>query len=225
MLPTRFRAAPRIGAVAPSPGFNADSSSKSSRGRGYLIALGVASIVLLGLLLFSLGTFNPPAATSSVTTTTTTSYSVAASSVLASAAAQAPAGYKQGSSRQLNPSESGLVSGGYATFSTQGGSLANMTILVFDAPQSAQTYIDSVISNAKGLSGYTDISSALESYQHYGLCYGFGETDPDGNGAVATGVCTKGNVYIQVHLVSPSSLSSAEADMSNLVGAAYQGTG
>ena len=41
--------------------------------------------------------------------------------------------------------------------------------------------------------------------------------------AVATGVCTKGNVYIQVHVVSPSSLTSAKADLSSLVGAAYQG--
>jgi hypothetical protein len=102
------------------------------------------------------------------------------------------------------------------------GSSANMTILVFDTPKSAQTYISSVVSNAKGLSGYSDVSSSLADYQHYGLCYGFGETDPDGNGAVATGACTKGNVYIQVHVASPSSLSSAEGDMSSLVGAAYQ---
>ncbi len=123
----------------------------------------------------------------------------------------------------MNPVEPGLVSGGYSTFSSAGGSLANMTILVFDAPQSAQTYIESVIANAKGLLGYTDVTAALANYRHYGLCYGFGETDPDGNGAVATGVCTKGNVYIQVHLASPSSLSSAKGDMSSLVGAAYQG--
>jgi hypothetical protein len=100
-----------------------------------------------------------------------------------------------------------------------------MTILVFDGPLSAQTYIDSVITNSKGLSGYTDISAALSSYRQYGVCYGFGQADPDGNGAVATGVCTKGNIYIQVHNVSPSSLSSAEGDMSDLVGAAYQGAG
>jgi len=185
----------------------------------------VASAILLMSLLLSLGTFNPPAATSSVTEVAATSYSVAASSVLDSAAAQAPAGYVQASSRQLNPTEAGLVSGGYATYSTQAGSLANMTVLVFDAPQSARTYTDSVIANAKGLPGYADVSSSLASYQHYGVCYGFAQTDPDGNGAVATGVCAKGNVYIQVHLVSPSSLSSAVGDMSGLVGAAYRGTG
>jgi hypothetical protein len=203
----------------------ADTGGKSPTGRGYAIAFGVASIIVLVLLVFSLSAFNAPAATSSATTTTATSYAVTAPSVIASAAAHAPDGYQQGSSRQLNPNESGLLSGGYATFSTQGGSIANVTILVFDSPPSAQTYIESVITNSKGLSGYTDLTPALSSFQHYGVCYGFGEADPDGNGAVATGVCTKGNVYIQVHDASPSSLSSAEGGMSDLVGVAYQGIG
>ncbi len=200
-------------------------NNRPSRVRGYLVALGVASIVILSLLLYSLGTFNAPAQTGSITTTTSTSYSVTAPSVIASAAAHAPDGYVQGSSRQLSPNESGLESAGYGTFSTQGGSVANMTILVFDGPQSAQRYVDSVIANSKSLLGYTDLTQALASYPHYGVCYAFGQTDPEGNGAVATGVCTKGNVYIQVHVVSPSSLPSVEGDMSHLVGAAYQGTG
>ncbi len=166
----------------------------------------------------------PPAPpTPGVASTTSTSFAVDASAVVASAASHAPAGYTEGSSRQLNPNEMGLQSGGFAVFSTQGGSSANMTILVFDTPKSAQAYISSVVSNAKGLPGYTDVSPSLASYQHYGLCYGFGEPDPYGNGAVATGVCTKGNVYIQVHVVSRSSLTSAEGDLSALVGAAYQG--
>jgi hypothetical protein len=178
--------------------------------------------VLVALVLFSLGTFNPPSSTSEISPATSASYAVDASSVIASAAARAPEGYAQGSTHQVNPNETGLQSGAYAVFSAHAGSVANMTIIVFDAPKSAQTYFMSVVSNAKGLSGYTDVSSSLASYQHYGLCYGFGEADPFGNGAVATGVCTKGNVYIQVHAVSPSSLSSAEGDMSSLVGAAYQ---
>jgi hypothetical protein len=202
----------------------AQNGAKPQRGRKSIFLVGVAALVLLGLLLYSLGTFNAPAATSSSTTTTSTSYSVLASSVIASAASHAPDGYVQGSSKQLNASESGLESGGYGTFSTQGGSIANMTILVFDAPQSAQTYIRSIIANSKGLLGYTDITQGLASYAHYGMCFGFGQTDPEGNGAVATGVCTKGNVYIQVHVVSPSLLSSAEGEMADLVGAAYQGT-
>ncbi len=42
---------------------------------------------------------------------------------------------------------------------------------------------------------------------------------------VANGVCTKGNVYIQVHLAATSSLQSAEGDMAGFVGAAYAGLG
>jgi hypothetical protein len=191
--------------------------------RGRLIALVAAVAVLVALLLFALGTFNPPSSTSGIYSTTSASYAVDAFAVIASAAAHAPAGFTQGSSHQVNPNETGLHSGAYAVFSAQAGSVANMTIIVFDTPKSAQTYVMSVVSNAKGLSGYTDVSSSLASYQRYGICYGFGEADPYGNGAVATGVCTKGNVYIQVHVVSPSSLSSAEGEMSSLVGAAYQG--
>jgi len=191
--------------------------------RGRLIALVAAAAALVALLLFSLGAFNPSSSTSGTASTTSASYALDASAVITSAAAHAPAGYTQGSSHVLNPNETGLESGAYAVFTAQAGSLANMTIIVFDTPKSAQTYIMSVVSNAKGLSGYSDVSSSLSSYQHYGLCYGFGQADPDGNGAVATGVCTRGNVYIQVHVVSPSSLSSAEGDMSSLVGAAYQG--
>jgi hypothetical protein len=187
-----------------------------------LFALAAAA-VLVALLLFSLGTFNSPSSTSGTASTTPTSYAVDALAVIASAVAHAPAGYTQGSSHQLNPNETGLESGAYAVFSARAGSLANMTIIVFDTPKSAQTYLMSVVSNAKALSGYSDASPSLASYGHYGLCYGFGEADPYGNGAVATGVCAKGNVYIQVHVVSPSSLSSAEGDMSSLVGAAYQG--
>ena len=195
------------------------------KGRGRLVALGTASAILLALLLYSLGSLGAPATTSSSTTITTTSYAVAAATVLASAGAHAPDGYAQGSQQRLSPRESGLESGGYSVFSTQEGAIANVTVLVFDSPQSAQAYIDSVIGNAKGLLGYTDVTAALTSYRQYGVCYGFGQTDPDGNGAVATGVCTKGNVYIQVHLAATTSLPSVEGDMAGFVGAAYTGLG
>jgi len=196
------------------------------RGRAYLIALGVASVVVLGLLLTGLGVFNQSAATGTSTTTATTSYNIVASSVIASAATYTPSdGYTQGSPKALNPHESGLETGGFALFSNQGGAVANMTILVFNTTTSAQRYIGSVISNSKDLSGYTDVTSFLTSYQHYGPCYGYAESDPEGAGAIATGVCTKGNVYIQVHIATTSSLPSAEGDMSSLVGAAYQGIG
>jgi hypothetical protein len=201
-----------------------DASGKlSRRGKEYLTALGVASIVLLVLLLFAFGSFNAPPASSTTQTTEATSYNTLASSVISSAANYVPAGYLQGSSKQLNANESGLVSGGYVLYSNPGGALTNMTILVFSSPASAQTYIASVISNAKGLSGYSDATSTLAGYQHYGVCYGYAESDPEGSEYVANGVCTKGNVYIQVHLAASSSLPSAEGDMAGFVGAAYEG--
>lgn len=213
----------RVARAVPGP----DGDTKiSPRGRTYLASLGIASIVLLALLLYGLGAFSPrPPSSSTAETTAATSYDTLASSVISSAANYAPAGYTQGSSRPLFPNETGLMSGGYALYSDQRGALANVTILVFDSPASAQTYIASVISNAKGLSGYSDATSALTGYQHYGACYGYAESDPEGGEYVANGVCTKGNVYIQVHLAATSSLASAESDMAGFVGAAYRGLG
>jgi hypothetical protein len=221
MLPTRHLA-PR--ASAGDSGSAGGAAKISPRGRAYLAALGIASVVFLALLLYGLGTFNAPPA-STTTETASTSYDTLAASVISSASNHAPAGYLQGSSKQLNANESGLVSEGYALYSNQGGALANMTILVFSSPASAQAYITSVISNAKGLSGYSDATSTLTGYQHYGVCYGYAESDPEGGEYVANGVCTKGNVYIQVHLAATSSLPSAESDMAGFVGAAYEGLG
>jgi hypothetical protein len=194
-------------------------------GRAYLVTLATASIVILAFLLFALGDFNSPVATSSSSSTTSASYQVEARYVIASAAALLPAGYATGSAQQLNASEPGLRDGAYTVLSSRTGSSANLTILVFDEPGYAQTYIASVVSNAKGLIGYSDVSAVLATYQHYGLCYGYGQDDPDGNGSVVTGICTRGNVYIQVHLVSHSPLASAKQDVSSLVGAAYNGFG
>jgi len=226
MLPGRSLNPPRAPRAAPDHVVSADGSGRlSPSGKKYLIALGVASIVLLVLLLYGFGSFNAPPASSTIQTTEATSYNTLASSVISSAANYIPAGYLQGSSRQLNANESGLVSAGYVLYSNQGGALTNMTILVFGSPASAQTYITSVISNAKDLSGYSDATSTLAGYQHYGVCYGYAESDPEGSQYVANGVCTRGNVYIQVHLAASSSLPSAEGDMAGFVGAAYEGLG
>ncbi len=220
MIPTRSLAS----RASPDSGGSAGDAGKiPPRGRAYLAVLGIASIIFLALLLYGLGTFNAPPASSSVETTT--SYDTLASSVISTSANYLPAGYAQGSSRPLNANESGLVSAGYAVYSNQGGALANMTILVFSSPASAETYITSVISNAKALTGYSDATSTLTRYQHYGVCYGYAESDPEGGLYVANGVCTKGNVYIQVHLAASSSLPSAEGDMAGFVGAAYSGLG
>jgi hypothetical protein len=225
-MPTGRFLSSRLGRAAPDSGGGAAGSGKTSqRGRVYLVALVVAFVIVVGVFVSGLGTLSQPSSTTS-STTASTSYSIGASSVIASAASSAPSfGYAQGSSKQLNPKESGLESAGYALFSDQGGAAANMTIIVFNSTTSAQRYVDSVISNAKDLSGYTNANSTLTSFEHYGTCYGYAETDPDGGGAIATGVCTKGNVYIMVHVASVASIVSTESDMSNLVGAAYQGIG
>ncbi len=192
-----------------------------------LVVIGAVSAVLLASLFAGLVLFTSPAATrNTVGVTTDTTYDTAASSVLDSTSQQPPAGYALSTSpRPLNISEPGLENGGYAVFVTQGGSRANLTVLVFATPSSAQDYMNRVVAGAKALSGYSDISSVLLGYQRYGGCYGFGQDNPFGTGAVATGICTKGNVYIQVHLASPSTLSLSEGDLSSLIGAAYRSIG
>ena len=226
MLPVTFRAHARASRAAPNPASSLGGSGKlSPRARRNLAALAVASVVFLALLLYGLGTFNAPPASSTAETAASTSYDTLASSVISSAANYLPAGYVQGSSRELSANESGLVSAGYVVYTNQGGALANMTILVFGSPASAETYITSVISNAKALTGYSDATSTLTGYQRYGVCYGYAESDPEGGLYVANWVCTKGNVYIQVHRAASSSLSSAEGDMAGFVGAAFTGLG
>lgn len=195
----------------------------SPKAKRTLAAVALASVILLSLVLYGFGTFSAPPSSSTSTTSATTSYDTLASSVIASAASYTPSGYLQGSSKQLSPNETSLASGGYALYSSQSGAFVNMTILVFDSSLSAQRYADSVISNAEGLAGYSNSSSTLSAYDHFGVCYGYAESDPAGGEYVANGVCTKGNVYIQVHLAATSSLPSAEGDAAGFVGAAYQG--
>ena len=197
----------------------------SPKSRRTLAALAIASAILLALVLYGFGNLSAPPTSSTATTAATASYDTLASSVISSAAGYLPSGYVQGASKLLTTNESGIVSAGYALFSSQNGGFANMTILVFDSSASAQRYVDSVISNAEGLGGYSNTNSTLSAYDHYGVCYGYAESDPAGGEYVANGVCTKGNVYIQVHLATTSSLPSAEGDLSGLVGAAYQGLG
>jgi hypothetical protein len=190
-----------------------------------LIALGLVSVLLLGLLLYGLGTFTGPSTTAS-SSRTSTFYDISASSILSSATGPASSdGFNQGSTKPLTPRETGLETAGFALFSDQGGDSANMTILVFNSTASAQTYTDSVIHNAKGLPGYSNANSTLADYVQYGTCYGYAQTDPEGNGAIATGVCSDGNVYIQVHFISAASIQAAEGDMGALVGAAFRTVG
>lgn len=192
------------------------------------MVLGVASVIVVVVVATGLGALgNGPGAGSSQTTysTTSASYDVGAASVLVSAASLVPAGYVQGSVKTLSPKEFGLTTAAYSVFTEQGGPLANVTVIVFNSSSTAEAYSSSVIANAKALPGYVDVTSTLAAYQHYGACYGYAESDPEGGQYVANGICQRGNVYIQVHVASGSSLSSAETDAATFVGAAYDAVG
>ena len=132
-------------------------------------------------------------------------YNIAASSVILAAAQQYPAGYNTTSAGLLHSTYPGERSAADAILSTS-QSAANMTVL-FDTVNSSQSYYRVFTSNVKGLVGYTDISSVLSGYEQYGSCYAYGE-DVDGI-AVANGICTDGNVFLQAHLSSSESFSQA----------------
>lgn len=218
LLPNRAsRAAP--GTPEGKPTVSGDKPNRT------LFVVGVACLVLLAFVVIGFSTFNaqPPVLTSTTAVTSSTTYQVLADSVISSAAGNVPSGYSPGNSGALSANETGLVSAGYSVYSNAGGDYANMTVMVFDSPSSAQTYADSVISNAKALTGYSNTNSTLSGYSHFGICFGYAQADPAGGEYVANALCTKGNVYIQVHLAATSSLASAEGDAATFVGAAYQG--
>jgi sialic acid synthase SpsE len=101
----------------------------------------------------------------------------------------------------------------------QSQSAANLTVVVFNQVSSAQSYFARFRSNVQGLPGYSNLSSVVNGYQQYGACYGYGE-DVDGI-AVVVGICTKGNVFLEVHITSSNDFSSTQGDLANLMGAAY----
>lgn len=142
-------------------------------------------------------------------------FSVGAEAVVSAAVQQEPAGYTLESSK--GDPQAGAD---WAVLGQSDGSVANITAVVFSSSSDSQAYFGRLVSNLKGLPGYTDATSALSSFEGFGSCYGYGE-DVDGL-AVANGVCTKGNVLLQVHLVSNKSFAELEADMTSLMGALYQ---
>ncbi len=179
----------------------------------------VVAVVLVALLaVYAFGGLGS-SSTPSNTQTTSTTYNIAASSVILAAAQQYPAGYNTTSAGLLHSTYPGERSAADAILSTS-QSAANMTVLVFDTVNSSQSYYRVFTSNVKGLVGYTDISSVLSGYEQYGSCYAYGE-DVDGI-AVANGICTDGNVFLQAHLSSSESFSQLEGDLSSLMGAMYQ---
>jgi len=184
------------------------------------IAWAIAVVLVAILAIYALESNTAPRGPT-YTQTTSTVYEVAASSVIQSAVQQNPSGYattSTGALKSTYPGEQGaedaILNG------DQGQAAANMTVMVFDSANSSQSYYGVFTSNVKGLAGYTDITSILASYEQYGSCYAYGE-DVDGI-AVANGVCTDGNVFLQAHLSSSESFAQLEDDLSSLMGSMYQ---
>ena len=189
----------------------AEHDAKTKGGRGRLAVLAVVVIVAV-LAVAAYSTLNNgPSATP---TNARTQFSIGADAVVSTAAGQEPAGYTLESSKG-NPQ----ASADWAVLGQADGSLANITALVFTSANDSQAYYGRLVPGLKGLPGYTDASSALSSYQQYGSCYGYGE-DVDSI-AVVNGVCTKGNVFLQVHLVSSKPFDQLEGDMTSMMGALY----
>jgi hypothetical protein len=194
-----------------------DAHSSTRRKLGALVlSIAVLAVILIVIgLVFSVG-FAPHASTS--LQITSTSYQIDALAVISGTIQQNPGGYFASTSSALHASSLGAQSAAYAILG-QAGSTANVTIIVFDQNSRAQTYFDSFKSNVQGLPGYSDISSAVSAYQRYGQCYGHGE-DVDGI-AVAVGICTKGNVFLEVHLTSSNDFATAQGDLTTLMAASY----
>ena len=185
----------------------------TKRTRLLLLGLVLAVLAIAGVVWFTASTAAP---TGAMTSEGTTSISKAAGAIIASAAQSDPAGFViQGSGQTAQGGSD------WATLQHADGSEANVTVIIYPSTDASQSYYQKFVAGVSGLPGYTDVTSDLSSFQQYGRCYGYGE-DVDGI-AVVNGVCTKGNAFLQVHLVSGISFSDLEGDLTALMGALYQG--
>jgi hypothetical protein len=181
-----------------------------SRRRGLAIVAVLLLLIVAGAAAYAYS--NESAA--GTTSTTITRFSIGADSVISASASQDSSGYALESTK-ANAS----ASADWAVLGASDGSVANVTALAFASSNDSEAYFSRLVSNLKGLPGYIDVSSALSSYRQFGGCYAYGE-DVDGI-AVANGICTKGNVFLQVHLVSSKPFSDLESDMSSLMGVLF----
>ena len=187
---------------------------RGSRKRNIAL-LAVIAIIFLAALVALTVTNAPPAARS----TTTTSISSSSDAILASAVQSDPSGFTLESSMP-EAHVSGALSGSWAEIGQSDGSVANLTVAVYPSTNASQAYFGRLVTSVKGLPGYTDVTAYLVTFQQYGTCYGYGE-DVDSIGVV-NGVCTVGNVFLQVHLVSGVAFSTSETYLTSLMGALYQ---
>jgi hypothetical protein len=176
-------------------------------------------IVVVVLLVFAGFVAFVVVSTPPVTTpTTNTSISAGPDIIISSVVQTNPSGFVLESSKP--ELQVGGTQAGWAVLGQPDGTVANLTVVVYDSDNASQAYLGRLVANVKGLTGYTDVTSDLATFQQYGRCYGYGE-DVDGIG-VANGVCTKGNVFLQVHLVSAVPFSTLETYLTSLMGALYQ---
>jgi len=217
VLTTKLRAGSRFARSSSASVAAEGSSSKTAAGglgRRTIFSL-VAGLLIIAVIVGLIVTASPSA------TTTTAVSSIYVSSgadiILTTAVRSNPAGFS------LEYSKSAAsTSSDWAILQQSDGSEANVTVISYSSSNASQDYFDRLVSGVSGLSGYSEITSDLSSFQQYGKCYGYGE-DVDSI-AVANGVCTVGNVFLQVHLVSGISFSDLEGDLTSLMGALYQST-
>jgi len=215
--PDRVPAVMRIilGASNDSGGTNtaepAPRASGIKIGRRVLLGIVVVVLVVAGVVVL-LPTASPPP---SSTTTGSTTISSGADTIIAAALQSNPAGFTLSSSKQ--PASS---SADWAILQQSDGSEANVTVILYISTNASQEYFGRVVAGVENLPGYTNVTSSLTSFQGYGPCYGYGE-DVDSI-AVINGICTKGNAFLQVHLVSGIDFPDLEDDLTSIMGALYQ---
>ena len=181
--------------------------------RRVLLGIVVAVVLIAGIVALIATSGRPMGDTG--TSMAITSISNPANAIVVSAVQTSPAGFVNETSKQ-SPS----TTSDWAVLQAPDGSEANVTAVVYPSSSASQSYFEKLVAGAKGLPGYSNISSELTSFEQYGTCYGYGE-DVDGI-AVINGICTKGNAFLQIHLVSSISFSDLEADLTTIMNALYQ---
>jgi hypothetical protein len=190
--------------------------------RGRPKALTIAIVILALLIVASVVALVVTSLPSTNTTTaTSTSISAGAAAIIASAVRTNPAGFTFESSKPTGSGNSTEISD-WAILQQSDGSEANITVIVYPSTDASRAYFDRFVAGVTNLPDYTVITSDLSSFQQYGKCYGYGEDISAESFSVVNGVCTKGNVFLSVHLASDISFSDLEGDLTSIMGALYQ---
>ena len=198
-----------------SPGAKSPEEAPRKGRRLVFVAITVVILAIAGIVALVV-TSTPPSGTP---TTASTYISTGADSIVGAAVQSNPAGFVVQSSK---PSGAGsnVQRADWADLSSADGSEANVTVIVYPSVNASMSYYGRLVADVTGLPGYTVVSGDLASFQQYGRCYAYGE-DVE-SFAVINGYCTKGNVFLQVHLDSGIAFSDLEGDLTTLMSALYQ---